>query len=119
VPAARLQPANSGTIQPEHGGRKFTGKVEGSFTIGSAIFEGFLLRTEASPEHAFRATEAEIAALVRFAWSDRMVTSVQVHEDDPEHPISINPAPNAAPEAVMAVSAAALRSACSLICAHG
>lgn len=68
---------------------EFTGKVAGLVYDRFGDFEGFLLITEAGHERAFHASEAEIEALVRFAWIDRVVISVLVREGHPEHPVSI------------------------------
>ena len=68
---------------------EFTGKVAGIVYDRFGDFEGFLLITEAGHERAFRATEAEIEQLVRFAWIDRVVISVLVHQGQPERPVSI------------------------------
>lgn len=95
--AANIPPSASGyplhTQKPgheifhhEHG---YTGKVSGLIYDRFGDFEGFLLITEAGHERAFHTTEAEIEALVRFAWIDRVVISVLVRESHPELPASI------------------------------
>lgn len=85
---------SSGGVQPEPipiglDTEEFTGKVVGVVYDRFGDFEGFLLITESGHEHAFRAREAEIEALVRFAWMDRVVISVLVHKGHPELPVSI------------------------------
>jgi len=72
-----------------HGREEFTGKVTGLVYDRFGDFEGFLLLTEAGHERVFHSAEAEIEALVRFAWIDRVVISVLVREGHPERPVSI------------------------------
>jgi hypothetical protein len=77
---------------PSPGGaetEEFTGKVAGLVYDRFGDFEGFLLLTEGGHERAFRATEADIESLVRFAWRDRVVISVLARRGHPEHPVSI------------------------------
>jgi len=71
------------------GTEEFTGKVEGVVYDRFGDFEGFRLLTETGYRLEFRATEAETAQLVRFAWIERVVVSVVVRKDHPEHPVSI------------------------------
>jgi len=52
-------------------------------------FSGFLLLTEEGHEHSFHAREREIEALVRKAWSERMVITVFVHGHNLHWPVSI------------------------------
>ena len=72
-----------------HGARLFTGKVIGLVYDRFGDFEGFELLTEEGHEHAFHATEVQIEERVRYAWTDRVVISVLVHESRPRVPISI------------------------------
>jgi hypothetical protein len=84
---------------PSHGGhlpghlrpgeREHTGKVDGLVYDRFGDFEGFLLLTEEGHQRSYRSREAEIEALVRFAWQDRAVITVFSREDDPSRPVSV------------------------------
>jgi hypothetical protein len=76
-----------GQIGPHR--EEFAGKVAGIVYDRFGDFEGFFLLTESGHERVFYSTEAEIEALVRFAWTDRVVISVLVRDGHPERPVSI------------------------------
>lgn len=83
-----------GGVQPGPGPialhkEEFTGKIAGIIYDRFGDFEGFFLLTESGHERVFHSTEAEIEALVRFAWIDRVVITVLVRDGHPERPVSI------------------------------
>jgi len=78
----------SQTIHLE-GRREYTGKVMSVIYDRFGDFEGFVLVTEEGHEEFFRAHEREIEALVRTAWSQRMVITVFVHGHALQWPVSI------------------------------
>jgi hypothetical protein len=76
-----------GHLQPwelEH-----TGKVDSLVYDRFGDFAGFELRTEADRLVSYRGREAEIEALVRHAWRDRMVITVFSRKDNPSWPTSV------------------------------
>ncbi|WP_431819450.1 S53 family peptidase [Burkholderia sp. F1] len=76
-----------GHLRP--GEREHTGKVDGLVYDRFGDFEGFLLMTEEGHQRSYRSREAEIEALVRFAWQDRAVIAVITRDTDPSVPISV------------------------------
>jgi len=68
---------------------EYIGKVESVRYDRLGDFAGFVLMTEAGHEHAFDAHEHAIEALVRDAWSARMVIRVVVLQHAPQCPASI------------------------------
>jgi len=90
-----VQPSPWGAYGPPRDGdghvrhREATGKIEGVVYDRFGDFEGFCLLTEEGHEHTYRAREAEIAALVRYAWAERVVVTVINQAHRPEHPAKI------------------------------
>jgi Pro-kumamolisin, activation domain len=66
-----------------------TGKVDGIVYDRFGDFEGFLLLTEAGQRRDYFSREAEIEALVRFAWEQRVVISVLTRADEAEVPVNV------------------------------
>jgi hypothetical protein len=66
-----------------------TGKVNGLVYDRFGDFEGFLLLTEEGDERAYYSHEAEIEALTRYAWVERVVITVMSEARWPEKPVNI------------------------------
>jgi hypothetical protein len=66
-----------------------TGKVISVFYDRFGDFEGFLLMTESGKELTFRSKEPEIETLIRFAWEDRVVITVETDKARPHVPTAI------------------------------
>jgi len=66
-----------------------TGKVNGVVYDRFGDFEGFHLLTEDGHERGYRSREAEIEALVRYAWAERVVVTVVSEAHKPDQPVSI------------------------------
>jgi hypothetical protein len=66
-----------------------TGKINGVVYDRFGDFEGFCLLTEEGHEHVYRSREAEIEALARFAWVERVVITVVSEAHKREEPVSI------------------------------
>jgi len=73
---------------PGHGDDA-TGKVNGVVYDRFGDFEGFHLLTEDGHERGYRSREAEIEALVRYAWAERVVVTVVSEAHKPDQPVSI------------------------------
>jgi hypothetical protein len=63
------------------GGKRleFTGRVDGLIYDHLGDFEGFLLRTDSGDEQTFHGGGERLGAIVRRAWEDRVVVTVQVN----------------------------------------
>jgi hypothetical protein len=70
-------------------GDEATGKVNGVVYDRFGDFEGFRLLTEEGHERAYRSHEAEIEALARYAWAERVVITVLTDANKPDVPVSI------------------------------
>ena len=66
-----------------------TGKIDGVVYDRFGDFEGFCLLTEEGHERTYRSREAEIEALVRYAWAERVVITVITQAHRPEQPAKI------------------------------
>jgi hypothetical protein len=82
-------PILTGSEPEPHARDEATGKVDGICYDRFGDFEGFLLLTEEGEHRAFASREAEIEALVRFAWEDRVVITVFGDAHKPDHPVGI------------------------------
>lgn len=63
----------------DHGHRRHheaTGKINGVVYDRFGDFEGFCLLTEQGHERCYRSCEADVEALVRYAWAERIVVTV-------------------------------------------
>jgi Pro-kumamolisin, activation domain len=70
----------------DHGDRRrheATGKINGVVYDRFGDFEGFCLLTEEGHERAYHSREAEIEALARYAWAERVVVTVIAREEEP------------------------------------
>jgi hypothetical protein len=84
------RPPATSSDQGGHGhAGEHTGKVNGVIYDRFGDFEGFLLLTETGHEVRFHSREAEIEALVRFAWQARVVITVLTAAHSPHRPQSI------------------------------
>lgn len=72
-----------------HGGHYETGKVTGVVFNRFGDFEGFYLLTERGRERHYRSRQADLAPLVRYAWADRVVVTVESAEHEPDEPARI------------------------------
>ncbi len=66
-----------------------TGKVNGVVYDRFGDFEGFRLLTEEGCERCYCSREAEIEALARYAWVERLVITVVSEAREREHPVRI------------------------------
>jgi pro-kumamolisin-like protein len=92
--AGTIEPSPWGAHGAPHGGvgvrgHEATGKVNGIAYDRFGDFEGFFLLTEAGHERGFVSREAEIESLVRFAWEERVVITVETEAHEPERPARI------------------------------
>ena len=70
-------------------GHRFTGKVAALVFDGFGDFDGFVLQDGAGAEHRFRSREHEVEKLIDRALAERVVTTVLIEHDRPEHPRAI------------------------------
>ncbi len=66
-----------------------TGKVNGVVYDRFGDFEGFRLFTECGHERWYVSREAEIEALARYAWVERVVITVESETHEPERPVRL------------------------------
>ncbi|OUL74057.1 S53 family peptidase [Paraburkholderia hospita] len=77
-------------IGHSHGSHcEVTGKVDGVVYDRFGDFEGFCILTEEGHEHTYRTREAEIEALARYAWLERVVIKVVTESQCPNIPVRI------------------------------
>ena len=69
--------------------RGHTGKVSGLVYDAFGDFEGFWLQSEDGAEHRFCSRERQIEDLVRHAWVQRILISVQNGHHEPERPLRV------------------------------
>jgi len=72
----------------EHG-HEAIGKVEAVIYDRFGDFEGFRLLTEQGHERFYLSRQAEIEALVRYAWVERVVIAVVSERHEPERPVKV------------------------------
>ena len=70
-----------------------TGKVASVIYDRFGDFEGFLLVTEEGAELTFRSKESAIEAVIRFAWEDRVVITVETDPSRPHNPTAHSASP--------------------------
>src|ERR1035441_7068814 len=73
----------------EHEHPSFTGKVDGIVYHHFGDFEAFILETFEGKRHRFESDEARVHSVVQRAWMLRIVTTVVLRHDNPEHPFEI------------------------------
>ncbi len=78
----------------------FSGKIEGIIYDRFGDFEGFILETFDGRNCRFESREIRILKIVRYAWTERMVTKVLVEPGNPHKPMSVilNAPPSLNPE---------------------
>ncbi len=88
-----IQPSPTGDGLPLHhipdvGGASCTGKVVRILFDRFGDFEGFILLTQHGTEFQFWAREAEVEAVVRQSWRERILLTVEFEKRSPRTPIS-------------------------------
>jgi hypothetical protein len=68
---------------------EFTGKIEALVYDHFGDFDGFVLELRHGGEHRFFSREADIEALAREAWAERIVTSVVVEREHCHRPLHL------------------------------
>ena len=71
------------------GHHEATGKISGVVYDRFGDFEGFCLLTEEGHERCYRSCEADVEALVRYAWAERIVVTVIALAHQSEQPAKI------------------------------
>jgi hypothetical protein len=68
---------------------EFTGKIEALVYDHFGDFDGFVLELRHEGEHRFYSREADIEALAREAWAERIVTTVVVEREHCHRPLNL------------------------------
>ena len=76
-------PPEEGENQGDRRRHEATGKINGVVYDRFGDFEGFCLLTEEGHERAYHSREAEMEALARYAWAERVVVTVIAREEEP------------------------------------
>jgi len=69
--------------------REFTGKISGIVYDHFGDFDGFILELRDGDDRRFYSRESEIENIARFAWVERIVTTVVVDHENRERPLHL------------------------------